>query len=108
VWGTSNWKELIDSFDNIKNEVPFVGSIIKDAGSLNFDVVDGQQRLTTITVLAKAIFDTLNEKGEKDEDGVAWDIKALLFTKRILLINFQKVSYDGTYNYLKSLGIKEI
>lgn len=91
VWNVSNWRELLDSFDNIKNETPFLGSIIiKEAGSLNFDVIDGQQRLTTITILAKAIFDTLNEKGANDEDGITWDIKTLLFYRKNSSDKFNK------------------
>lgn len=91
VWNVSNWRELLDSFDNIKNETPFLGSIIiKEAGSLNFDVIDGQQRLTTITILAKAIFDTLNEKGSNDEDGITWDIKTLLFYRKNSSDKFNK------------------
>lgn len=84
VWKKENWLELLDSFEN-KDVVPFLGSIIvKDVPNV-FNpgermVIDGQQRLTTITLLAKAILDSLPSE-TRQESGVIDDIKALLFYK---------------------------
>ena len=56
VWKEENWQELLQSFQNT-DTVPFLGSIIlKDKGWGNFEIIDGQQRLTTITILAKALY----------------------------------------------------
>ena len=84
VWKKENWEELLHSFEN-KEVVPFLGSIIVKAVPNAFNpgermVIDGQQRLTTITLLAKAILDSL-PKETRDESGVIDDIKALLFYK---------------------------
>ncbi len=96
VWKESNWRELLDSLTD-NESIPFLGSvIIKMTDSQNpteAQVIDGQQRLTTLTLLSKAIYDTLifdidtlqGEKPEYDEDeddvfGKS-DLKSLLFYK---------------------------
>jgi len=72
VWNESNWKQFFDDLANIASlvnenstpEVYFLGSIIiKDAGrngQQQFDVIDGQQRLTTIVLFMKALCLALN------------------------------------------------
>lgn len=72
VWNESNWKQFFDDLANIAGvlnekgvpEVYFLGSIIiKDAGrngKQQFDVIDGQQRLTTIVLFMKALCLALN------------------------------------------------
>ncbi len=73
VWGTREWSALYeDLFEN--SEGYFLGSIIcinstTDSLSPKFEVVDGQQRLTTISLLLAALYDILNEyKDSLDED----------------------------------------
>ena len=68
VWNESNWQRFFDDIANVaslpEGETPekyFLGSIIlKDAGFKNgckqFDVIDGQQRLTTIVMFMKALY----------------------------------------------------
>ena len=68
VWNESNWERFFDDIANVaslpEGEVPekyFLGSIIlKEAGCKNgcqqFDVIDGQQRLTTIVMFMKALY----------------------------------------------------
>jgi uncharacterized protein with ParB-like and HNH nuclease domain len=62
------WNDLLDSFqsnqnDNITDENYFLGSIVVVPKEINkkttFEVVDGQQRLTTLTIL----FCTLRDMG---------------------------------------------
>ena len=84
VWKPSNWEELLNSFDNPVT-TPFLGSIILKNISVPFQpeekmIIDGQQRLTTITILAKAIYDSL-PPSEKEESGITDDVKNLLFYK---------------------------
>lgn len=97
VWKEENWRELLESLtgENIK---PFLGSvIIKKVDSDNpteAQVIDGQQRLTTLTLLSKAIYDTLSLDGDQlsgnnpyDEDDEEDDkygkseLKSFLFYK---------------------------
>lgn len=65
VWKEENWEELLNSLSD-KNDCPFLGSVIlqkhKDAnGKLFWTVIDGQQRLTTFSVLMRACFDELKK-----------------------------------------------
>ncbi len=71
VWKEDNWKDLWDELTSIKKDC-FLGSIIlKDAGE-NRDgfhektIIDGQQRLTTLSVVIRALNDTFNKKYNKE------------------------------------------
>lgn len=75
VWRTREWTDLYD--DIVENEEGyFLGSIIcirSSSNSLNqkFEVVDGQQRLTTISLFMAALYDILQglkRVGELDEE----------------------------------------
>ncbi|MCI8460265.1 MAG: DUF262 domain-containing protein, partial [Bacilli bacterium] len=66
VWKEENWDELFDNFF-VKEEPGFLGSILVQrnvigAGSSVLDVIDGQQRLTTISILIMAIYDSINNE----------------------------------------------
>ncbi|MDD3205912.1 MAG: DUF262 domain-containing protein [Lachnospiraceae bacterium] len=73
VWKEENWDELLDSLDNFSTDKVFWGSIIikkisqSDPGKTYSKgyIIDGQQRLTTIAILTKAIYDLLSESGKK-------------------------------------------
>ena len=74
TWGQYQWKDLYD--DIYENDIGyFIGSIIcidnsSDAFQVKkLEVVDGQQRLTTLCLLLAAIYKKLKEhKDELDED----------------------------------------
>lgn len=73
VWGTAQWEKLWDDLtDSFENEDShFLGSVIlKQVGSSMGSerlVIDGQQRLTTFTILVKAIYDTIGKDNIKDK-----------------------------------------
>ena len=75
TWGTREWEALYDDISE-NNEEYFIGSIIciplGDAINPYLEVIDGQQRLTTISLLLTAIFSRLksykDELSEDDED----------------------------------------
>lgn len=82
VWNKNNWEELLNSFDNI-DTTPFLGSmILKNITSpLSPDekmIIDGQQRLTTITILSKALYDSLPQV-IKSGSGIETDLRSFLF-----------------------------
>lgn len=62
VWSEENWSELFSNLTS-KNQNHFLGSIILKnelaaAGSVaRFSVIDGQQRLTTLSILLRACYD---------------------------------------------------
>lgn len=66
VWKKENWEkffeDLKNSFDSKKEH--FLGSVIlkRSQGNKNFsNVIDGQQRLTTFSILIKSLYDKLEE-----------------------------------------------
>ncbi len=82
VWDEGNWKELIETFQN-HDVMPFLGSIIlKAVDSKESTVVDGQQRLTTITILAKAIYDSLSDASRQPGSGIRNCIENFLFYRK--------------------------
>lgn len=79
VWTKGNWEELLNSLEST-DITPFLGSLIlKELSGNEFSIIDGQQRLTTITILAKAIFDSLPDANKKPGSGVRNGIQSFLF-----------------------------
>ncbi len=70
VWGEENWSELFYNLTG-NNQNHFLGSLILkkenfSAGDIaRFNVIDGQQRLTTLSVLLRAIYDHISHNREK-------------------------------------------
>lgn len=104
VWEKKNWEQFFNDIANVasmdENEMPekyFLGSIIlKDAGfksgSQQYDVIDGQQRLTTIVMFMKALYLAL---GRNDLFNNAFMQMSLTGeTKPILITN-----YNDQYMY---------
>lgn len=72
TWRKENWEELYnDIFDSETNH--FIGSIIciktdSDALAPELELVDGQQRLTTLSLLFVAIYKSLHDINGTDDD----------------------------------------
>lgn len=89
VWIKENWKELLESIENTE-VTPFLGSLIlKEQSGNEFSVIDGQQRLTTVTILAKAIFDSLPDANKASGSGVRNGIENFLFYRINAADDFQ-------------------
>lgn len=74
IWGTRQWEQLFDDLIE-NNDGYFLGSIIcinithDSINSPKFEVVDGQQRLTTISIFMTALYSELNALyNDLDED----------------------------------------
>ena len=71
VWNEDNWRELLENFCSGEKDT-FLGMIIlkKQANkSVSESIItDGQQRITTVSVLFKAIFDCLPEEYRSNPD----------------------------------------
>ena len=90
VWDEENWQELLNSFLD-QTESHFLGSIILKQESAasgsypHFMIIDGQQRLTTLSILARACYDCLMENADQYDEAVVrgfdTDIHSLLFIK---------------------------
>ncbi|MFW5625536.1 MAG: DUF262 domain-containing protein, partial [Campylobacter hyointestinalis] len=65
------WDDIINAFYEKKGNKKFeyfLGSIVSfenDHGDL--EIIDGQQRITTLTLLFRAFFESLKSEGKKDE-----------------------------------------
>lgn len=88
VWKLDNWTELWESIIDELNEFKasresehFIGTIIikqnesERLGSLIYDLIDGQQRLTTICILLRALHDATLDKPFKK-----WLYNLLVYT----------------------------
>ena len=90
VWDEENWQELLANFLD-QTDSHFLGSIILKQEKLvsgshpRYMIIDGQQRLTTLSILTRACFDRLIEDKDSYEESVVSDFKQelrnLLFIK---------------------------
>jgi len=132
AWTTSECEKLFDDlYDN--DERHFLGSIIcvdrktDDGNNIDYEVIDGQQRLTTLSILLLAIFAELRKRESQfgdDEKVEILNLKRRIITKKgnlrltlqtqnnnaedyksILHENGFEVSYDAT---LKNVGNRKI
>lgn len=84
VWDKDNWENLLSELLN-KPSGHFLGSIIlkqlpsSSGEPKQLEVVDGQQRLTTLSILLKALFDTFTSDIKKNCES---DVKAILFYRK--------------------------
>lgn len=64
VWSSENWEELIENLLDVSKSA-FLGSIIlkqkrtPSGEPTRFMIIDGQQRLTTLSILLRAVYDSL-------------------------------------------------
>ena len=74
VWNTDNWKDLLEDLDFLQGtgKEHFLGSIVLNTlpNQNNddieyFEIVDGQQRITTIVIILIVIAQIFKERGEK-------------------------------------------
>ncbi|GAB2722756.1 DUF262 domain-containing protein [Arthrobacter bambusae] len=88
TWQKAHWEELIDDILSAP-EGYFLGSIIcinqqKDAASVaHLELVDGQQRMTTLSILLAALYASLSEHREDFDDE---DHATLINLKRKLVL----------------------
>lgn len=106
VWNEDNWAELLSTFEN-KEDKPFLGSIIikhieQSFSSSETIIIDGQQRLTTITILAKAIYDCLPDENKTEGSGIRHAIESFLFYRKNSSDDFEKSSTKIAHSRLDS------
>lgn len=94
VWKKDNWEELLDDLMQV-NRRHFLGSIIlknvNDSSvfgtTTRVSVIDGQQRLTTLSILLKAIYDSFSD-----------EIKANVFDDARNALFYKKKKTDSAYH----------
>lgn len=118
TWGYNEWTVLYDDFME-NDEGYFIGSIIyintSEAMNPRFEVIDGQQRLTTLFLLLTALYKSMSlHKADLDEDD--WDeissLKKALRSKHSdnHLMIVPQAQNDNLYDFnalLYELGIGE-
>lgn len=120
AWSKQQWDELVD--DLLEEEDPrsghFLGTIIcinrtANANKENIlELVDGQQRMTTLSILMAAIYRFLNEHADQLDPDAEFELNTL---RRQLVLpsttrlrvrpQVQNSNYDDYLNVLKSCGI---
>lgn len=99
VWEQSNWEELFDDLISDKNH--FLGSLIfkqllpVTGQAKEVLLIDGQQRLTTLSILLKAIYDNFN-----DETKI--NVKMTLFNYLYYKENVTDVNYESKIKHSKN------
>ena len=86
-WEQDNWEDLWNDILNIytDNESHYMGSIVlQKKGDANFQIIDGQQRFTTISIISLAIITRIKELAEKDIDKLANEERVELLIKDYL------------------------
>jgi uncharacterized protein with ParB-like and HNH nuclease domain len=103
VWGKVEWETLLN--DILENDIDyFVGSVIvvayadvRPGAEKIYQVIDGQQRLTTITLLLAAIYNKILSRKEQidlnDEEAIS-DFQIKLNSIRKKLIYKKKKQYE--------------
>lgn len=103
VWGKANWESLFDDIEE-SNGGHFLGSIIcinTESDSLKpamLELVDGQQRMTTISLLFLAIYKFLSDNLKKsdDEDDARYELMKL--RDRIIVKDIKALRLSPSYS----------
>ena len=104
VWDESNWEDLIEEFQDKEKTDNFLGTIIlkqllpRSGKPKEAEVIDGQQRLTTISILLRALYDSFPED-------IQQNIKE--HVSLILFYNYDKTSQDKHIKIEHSLADSE-
>ena len=105
VWSKDNWEELFNTF--LEERTPFIGSIIvKQLQNRNneVDVIDGQQRLTTLSILIKAFYDSLNIEDKKTAYNniltIFYSSKSILSKEYSLRLNHSRLDRSDFENIM--------
>ena len=103
-WDDENIQDLWDDVMSAKGEDYFIGSmVVYREGKQDFSVVDGQQRLTTITLLLCAIRDAFAGLGEQD---LAEGIHQLVERKNRANKNEYVLRTETSFPYLQEKILK--
>ena len=124
VWKEENWSDLYDNF--FDSEIPgFLGSIIlkgkkkmKVTDPSECSVIDGQQRLTTLSIFVMALYDTLNENDKKffyddlknvivRKDSVQDENGNPIYVPRVVHSHLDKSEFDKVINLYSDNKIEE-
>ncbi len=107
VWGNPDFDELLDSLNDAPaGRMPFFGSLIlkhiketnEDIEGKHYLVIDGQQRITTFSILIRVILDLLDKDAKENNNQ----------TYNIALNNINYTSLTQFLYIVKSEGMKNV
>jgi hypothetical protein len=110
-WDTGNIEDFWNDAVAGGKEGYFIGSMVMfgNKGDQELFVVDGQQRLTTITIFLSALRDTLLEAGENDlAAGIQNVIQRNDISNKQRYVLLTETSYPYLQEYVQKLGAPEI
>ncbi|TKX31011.1 DUF262 domain-containing protein [Campylobacter aviculae] len=105
VWKDMHWNQLLKDLkcSFLEKKEHFLGSIIlkRNNGVENYStIIDGQQRLTTFSILVKVLYDFL-EQEQKEK----LELKTYLFSKKESKINHSRLDKEKYEKILKDKDI---
>ena len=119
VWNVQNWTDLYDDVELVVDGISkshFIGSIVlkdegKDEGLQKYTIIDGQQRILTLTIFLTSIMFMLKKQGMLDDFNgtlkylVAKDIKA---KDREIVYPEYHLSLPKIVNILKNISQEDL
>jgi uncharacterized protein with ParB-like and HNH nuclease domain len=109
-WKEDNWEDLWADILLVleSNSVHYMGAIVlQSKGSKTFNIIDGQQRLTTFTIIALACIAKIKELVENNIDREANEERVKLLSSKFIgdktpssLTYFSKLSLNENNNYV--------
>ena len=101
VWDTDNWEDLIEEFRDEEKTNNFLGAIILkqhppiSGKPKELEVIDGQQRLTTISILLRAIYDSFSEEIKQTVRDTIF--KILFFKRDYTSPDYDEIRIENSY-----------
>lgn len=98
-WEKEQWNEFLnDLLEQIEgNNNYFYGNILLETikKDVLYEIIDGQQRITTLSIFIRAILNVLKERKDEDElRGFDFQVKESIFLKNNGNIKLRPVEYD--------------
>jgi len=97
-WDKEQWTIfLTDLKEQIKgNNNYFYGNLLLEIvkKDVQYEIIDGQQRLTTLTIFIRALLDLLSNRGQNEAIEIDFDSKGKIYFKNGGNIKLRPVEYD--------------
>lgn len=98
-WDTDEWKTFLEDIrEQIKGDNNyFYGNLLLETirKDIQYEIIDGQQRLTTLTIFMRALINVLNERKKNgDKIGINLKDKEKIYLKNGGTIKVRPVEYD--------------
>lgn len=115
IWNKDNWEELLnDILESDGNH--FIGSIIcinkgSDTFNPELELIDGQQRLTTVSLIFSAIYKLLQEKIKNDDElkseliNLKWSLTLKHNRNLRIELSYQNNNHQDYQSVLSEIGI---